>query len=485
MKIVRLEAQNVKRLKAVNITPEGHLVVIGGRNAQGKTSVLDSIASALGGKGLCPDKPVRAGTKKAKVVCDLGDLIVIRTFTESGGGTLVVKSKDGATYPSPQAMLDSLVGKMTFDPLAFLRESPKRQLETLKGLVGLDFTEADSRRAGLYEQRHTVNQDVKRLSARVNDLVAHEDVPAEEVSVNDLSANLSAAHATNQHNAEVRQRVIAAETNAKQLRDKIKEDQRILGNLEAKEAELRAQAKGVADVDVAALEQQIADLSANLVSAHATNRHNADVRQAVITAEGSTKGLRDKTHEEQRSLAALEADEAELRSQGSDLADVDIMALEQQIATAEATNRKVRDNRARSDAATELAKHEEASAILTEQINTVDADKAKAMREAAFPVDGLGFAGDGVLYNDLPFGQASSAEQLRVSVAVGLAMNPKLRVLLIRDGSLLDEENLRLIAEMAEAKDAQVWLERVGEGDECQIVIEDGMVKNAILNGGE
>ena len=52
--IVTLEAENIKRLKAVEITPEGNLVVVGGKNAQGKSSVMDSIAYALGGKKLVP-----------------------------------------------------------------------------------------------------------------------------------------------------------------------------------------------------------------------------------------------------------------------------------------------------------------------------------------------------------------------------------------------------------------------------------------------
>jgi hypothetical protein len=88
----------------------------------------------------------------------------------------------------------------------------------------------------------------------------------------------------------------------------------------------------------------------------------------------------------------------------------------------------------------------------------------------------FGFGEDGITFNGLPFEQASSAEQLRVAVAMGLALNPTLRVLLIRDGSLLDAENLGMVAEMAAEADAQVWIERVGEGDECAVVIEDGHV---------
>jgi len=83
----------------------------------------------------------------------------------------------------------------------------------------------------------------------------------------------------------------------------------------------------------------------------------------------------------------------------------------------------------------------------------------------------------GVTLDGVPFEQASSAEQLRCSVAMGLALNPKLRVLLIRDGSLLDEDSLRMVAEMADAQGAQVWLERVGDGV-AGVLIEDGEVRS-------
>lgn len=100
MKIIKLQSENVKKLKAVEITPDGNLVVIGGNNAQGKTSVLDSITMSLAGKSAIPAQPIRTGEDKARVVCELDDLIVTRTFTAAGGGTLTVASR---------AMLDALI----------------------------------------------------------------------------------------------------------------------------------------------------------------------------------------------------------------------------------------------------------------------------------------------------------------------------------------------------------------------------------------
>src|SRR3990172_2313145 len=138
LRIVKLEAANVKRLTAVEITPDGSLIVVGGKNGAGKTSVLDSIAMALGGKDLVPELPLRRGADHGHVEVDLGDLVVRRTFTEKGGGTLTVGNKDGAIYKSPQKILDQLVGRLSFDPLDFARMDPRQQRETLRSLVGLD-----------------------------------------------------------------------------------------------------------------------------------------------------------------------------------------------------------------------------------------------------------------------------------------------------------------------------------------------------------
>lgn len=76
LKIIKLEANNVKRLKAVEITPVGHTVTISGKNDQGKTSILDSIEYALAGNRTICEKPVRLGEAKARIVCDLGDTVL-------------------------------------------------------------------------------------------------------------------------------------------------------------------------------------------------------------------------------------------------------------------------------------------------------------------------------------------------------------------------------------------------------------------------
>lgn len=399
MKIVRFEAENYKRLKAVEITPDGSTVVIGGRNAQGKSSVLDAIWAALGGReGNKAAKPIRDGEDKARVRLDLGEVIVTRKWTASGS-TVTVESADGATFKSPQAILDGLVGALSFDPLAFTRLTAKQQRDALLGLaeIDADLDAIEQERDQLFSQRTEVGRRGKELG----EITFDPQMPSEEQSAAIIISNI---------------RTIEEKNRARRDLD----------------AQIDAQA-----VEVGALSAEINALTARLEAATASlrNMRNVPVDPIVDTGE-----------------------------------------LEASLASVEETNQQIRANniaRERHDAQSALREEYES---LTGQLRELDEKKAAALSVAKFPVDGLGFDADGVTFNGVPFSQASSAEQIRVSLAMAIAANPKLRVVRIMDGSLLDEENLRLVAEVAADNDMQVWIERVGAGDGIGVVIEDGEV---------
>lgn len=380
------------------------------------SSVLDSIAMALGGEKMLPAKPIREGEDKARVVLDLDGMVVTRTFTEKGS-YLKVENADGATVKSPQAMLDQLVGRLSFDPLEFSRMDKRRQLETLKALVGLDFAAQDAEKKEAYDRRTEMNREVKALQARIQAMPRHDDAPAEEVSIAMLMESLRAAQAVQEANAEI------VRDHDEARRDHI----RLCAQLAERIEEMRR-----IQAAVKALEKEIERSEAAVMHAAA---------QVTTIVEPDMAGLRD------------------------------------QLAGAEDVNRKVRENRSRSEALAGLRKVQKDADRFSEQIVEMDRQKAAALAAAKFPVEGLAFDEQGVTYRGLPFDQASSAEQLRVSVGMGFALHRDLKVTLIRDGSLLDEGNLKLIADMATAAGAQVWLERVGEGAECAVIIEDGAVK--------
>lgn len=419
MKIISLQSENVKRLKAVRIEPDGSMVVIGGKNAQGKSSVLDSIVMALGGKKAVPPKPVREGQDEALVVCELDELVVTRKFKPDGRSSLTVETKDGAAYKKPQAILDALVGQLSFDPLGFSRMDAKPQLELLQKLVGVDFTQQDAKRAELFEERAGVNRTTKRLQGQLEGLPYHADAPKEQASVAEL-----------------------------------------VRLLEEAQGEHRKAKLSVADVDerknrIVADREGLAKLEADLKRA-----------EQAIKAHGQRY---------QQNQEELKDAEALAESLSKKLPDVE--AAREKLNSCEANNQKLRDNQHSDEVERELKGSIEHGVALSSKIIAIADAKAKTVADANFPVPGLSFGDDGVIFNGVPFQQASSAEQLRASVAIGLAMNPKLPVLLVHDGSLLDEASLKLLGELAEEAGAQVWVERVSEGDECSLIIEDGEVR--------
>lgn len=422
-RIIKLTSENVKRLKAVSITPTGNVVVIGGANGQGKSSVLDSIASALGGGDEAPDMPVRKGEDKAKVVLELEDLIITRTFTAAGGSALVVANKEGARYPKPQDMLDKLTGKLTFDPLEFIRIKPAQQMEALKKLVGVDFTALDTQRKKLYDERTLVNRDAETAKNRAEFMPSYPDAPAQEQSAVAIVAERDAAK---EHNAQEAQLV----RNVEQAKDALEDSVRGRKSL----------------VD------EIATLEARLVS------------------------LREQVKEYGAKIPALETRYNATLTARAAFQPIDLKPINQRLADVASVNEKVRANINKALAQAEAALIAKKADAITKQIEAIDTQKAATIAAASFPVAGLGFGENGVLFNGIPFSQASGAEKLRVSLAMASAMNPKLSVMLIRDGSLLDDDSMALLAEFAGEKNLQVWIERVGDGDASAIIIEDGSV---------
>jgi recombinational DNA repair ATPase RecF len=408
-KIVSLTAENIKRLSAVHIEPDGSLVVIGGRNKQGKTSVLDSIEMALGGKGSVPPKPVRKGKKKARTVVDLGELVVTRRFTEKDS-YLSIETAEGEKPKSPQKILDELVGTLSFDPLDFSRMDAKEQAKVLREMVGLDTSDLDDKREEVFATRTDVNRELKGLKARLEKMARYPDAPKEEVSVAELAGEL--------------EKVVAHNAAGPYYERNLKEAQ-----------ELEAQAC-----------RDVADLEHRLTKA---KNVRAAAKEAVEAAENN--------------LNEFEPQDEE--------------ALRTQLNEAEGNNLKVRLNAERRNVTRQAREKSKSAEALTAELEQIDEAKAERLAAIKMPVEGLAVADEQVTLDGIPFEQCSGSEQLRVSVAIGLALNPKLPVLLIRDGSLLDEDSMKMLAEMAEEADAQVWIERVGEGDETAVIIEDGAVK--------
>lgn len=198
MKIISLEANNIKRLTAVSITPEGNVIQITGKNGEGKSSVIDSIWMALGGANAIPKEPIHKGAKKGSIEINLGKYIVKRSFTENGS-YLSVETEDGAKYGSPQKMLDDLIGRFSFDPLAFMRMAAKDQFDALALHLNIDLEEVDGEYWDIYNRRKDVNRDLSAKTAELQSIPVIEDAPEEEIDIDNLINEINDAREKNGH----------------------------------------------------------------------------------------------------------------------------------------------------------------------------------------------------------------------------------------------------------------------------------------------
>jgi len=196
--------------------------------------------------------------------------------------------------------------------------------------------------------------------------------------------------------------------------------------------------------------------------------------------------LQENVKQREAMIAKQAADAKRVEGRMRDLLDglPAITPLEERIASADATNRQYDEwqNKTREHQEAKT-KRDECNAAVTQTEKAVEiirGNRRNLLAGLKTPLDGLTLAEDArqVVWGELPFDQASQSEQLRVSLAITAALNPELRIALVRDGSLLDDEHLAQLARWATEQQFQVWLERVGT-DGASVVIEDGMVADA------
>ena len=197
MKIIRLKINNVLNLTAIDVRPDPNVNKVSGKNAAGKSNLLETIRFSLLGKRAMPKKPLKEGAKKGDIVVELDDYIVNVKITKNGEYWNVTDKK-GLPVSSPQSLLKELVGPISFDPLALLDEDQKKLRAVLLELVGIDLDAFDTKIKSLRDERTIVGRTMKSSKALLEACTYHDDAPEQEVCVVKLSNEYRAASETNQ-----------------------------------------------------------------------------------------------------------------------------------------------------------------------------------------------------------------------------------------------------------------------------------------------
>ncbi|MCI2958195.1 hypothetical protein MN032_10850 [Agromyces atrinae] len=399
----------------IELSPEGSLVVIAGPNGAGKSSFIDGIAELFDAKGikLIP-KPIHDGEDEARaefIDTEL-DLRIVRTWKKNDAGKLEVFALDGAKYGKPAEVVATLTGGLIFDPIAFLNMDEKKQRDELLKKVELSIDlDAVAREKAGAESRRV---DAGRETKRLEGAIASIPKPVAELPETELSA------------ADILHQI---------------EEVRAYNSLIVKTGESLADAEQT----VERAEARVVELRELL---DAAERYAIDARETVVDVRAKFEKLG---------------------------GEHDVESLMTDLSTIEETNAAIRSAQSRREHEAELTAAMQKHAAAQQQMDEIDQRKRAALAEAVFPVAGLSVDDDGITYEGIPFVQVNAAARRAVAFGIATAGDPSLRLVIIKDGDLLDATSLAMIQQLAEQRGYTVLVERDrDESRQIGFTIEDG-----------
>ena len=414
MKILGLKAENYKRLSAVELTIDENetLIEICGANGAGKSSVLDAIWETIGGRPATSSEPIRHGEETAEVSVRLGD----------GEDEYIARRRWKRGGKSTITLSEKRVGSV---------KSPQAILDLFLARVAFDPGE-------LLNAADTKQVEMIRLAAGLQfaDLDEKKDFLLNQrrmfkAKVLDTERDVEKLYqsAPKEDPGDVQ--------DSEELRDLVRRDS----------TQLQRSAKATFDI--------------------------VDIEERLTSAKSTILALEQKLAKKKEDVGHFVMAEEEIFS-----VKQNIVETEKKLDNIYEHKEKVREWENLQTLKRRLYNEAQVFECADSEIKKVDAEKKQRIAEMKLPIDGLGFSDDGktVLFNNIPFSQSSSSERVRIAMALAIVQNPNLKVIQIRDGSLLDSDSLAQIADMAEENGFQVWVERVDETGLSGIVIEDGEI---------
>jgi hypothetical protein len=439
--VTRLQETDFKRISALDLSfGTRTLVVLQGPNEAGKTSAIDGLVAALAGKRAAPAIPVRKGQEVATIEVELSDALapcyqVQRWFKGDRTGLNVYAiGADGerGKVAGQQTLLDSLVSDLSFDPLAFAKTTdPKAQRKLLMSAIGRpDLSDGvEARKTALAEERRQINAKVKTLEVELAGPFA-DPAPGETLTVatdDAIKARLDAAERQNAAKRATAQRIVEADGKATQAQQQVDAIAEQIKKLQGQQAQWM-QALGVQQAASDKLHAELESLPAEISTAEIT----ADMAKVQAVNERARRQGAHRAKKLERDTAAKQADALTAKLEAADQGVVDVL---------------------------------------------VNSNIGKS-------IPGLSFVAGELYHNGVPFSQASGMRRLELSTLIGMAANPRLRVMCIDEGDQLDDASLARLKALAKERDYQVLMTAIRAGDESDddtrlIKISDGRAMQA------
>lgn len=417
IKINKLEIENVKRIKAVKIEPtKDGLTIIGGKNNQGKTSVIDSIAWALGGDRYKPSQAAREGSV---IPPNLHIVMSNGLVVERKGKNSSLKVTDPNGNKGGQQLLNEFVEQLALDLPKFMESSGKEKAHTLLQIIGVgdQLAALEKEEKELYNRRLAIGQIADQKKKFADEQTYYPEAPKELVSPSELIRQQQEILARNGENQRKRDRLNEITMNKHKVFDDI----------------------GRLDEQIATLQKQKEELT-------------EEYDQAVRDEETAMKTVRE-------------------------LQDESTAELEESIANIEEINRKVRANMDKDKAEDDAREYKDQYNALTVEITDVRQKQIDLLKSAELPLTELSVKDGELIYKGQQWDNMSGSDRLKVSTAIVRKLNPKCGFVLLDKLEQMDEDTLNEFGHWLEQEGLQAIATRVSTGDECSIIIEDGYVK--------
>ncbi|HJX49858.1 MAG TPA: AAA family ATPase [Candidatus Nanoarchaeia archaeon] len=367
------------------------------------------------GGGKIPDGVIKDGKDKSVIFLKFGDYIVKKTITAINT-YLSVETKDGMKLKNPQTFLSDLVGKIAFDPMEFMRMDSKKQVDILKKVTGVE------EKINKLKDEESASMEERKLVGREKDKLTilckdKIDPVNEPVSTSDIVTEIKRLTKT-------RDSLIDQRKEAEQLKSVYVENC-------AKIEELENQIKSLKESNVKT-ETYLKSINFKSVNQQITDIEN-DINQKNILLENQDKVNNDYAKYKEYMQHKKEYEEVEKNY-----------------------------------------------ISLDKKVESIREEIKKTLSSNKLPVENLEINdNDELLYEGHSFANTCDSSKLKVSVSICMKLNPKLKVILIREGSLLDDSSLKEIQDIANKEDYQIWIEKVcsEKDDENAIYIVEGEIK--------
>ena len=414
IKINKLEIENVKRVKAVKLEPsQNGLTIVGGNNNQGKTSVLDAIAWALGGDTYRPSQASREGSVTPPY---LHLVLSNGLIVERKGKNSDLKVIDPKGEKVGQQLLNSFIEKLALDLPKFMEASDTEKATTLLNIIGVgkELAEIEEQEKSVYNERLAIGRIADQKKKFADEQEYFPDAPKDLISASELIQQQQEILARNGENQRKRNNLAVISNQKHRLSDEIK-----------------------------LLEGQIAELYTRL-------------------------------DEKKQSYEKVAKDEETAQKTVAELIDESTEELEKNLAHIEEINRKVRINLDKDKAEDDAREYQVQYDNLTIKLSNIREQKTELLNDANLPLPELTVIEGKLKYKGQEWDNMSGSDRLKVSTAIVRKLNPECGFVLIDKLEQMDLDTLKEFGEWLEQEGLQAIATRVSKGDECSIIIEDG-----------